>query len=310
MAKAFVTPIASQVNNPAMPISCSKKRKANVSEEMDGSNKKQKVIDQGESSDEPKKQKAAKKQSTTKVVRNKASRMVRQQQMAASQSSESTESKKGRKRNLGNIVGDELSRLFKEVTLNIGTLTPCLQRGLNNNYANGANVNNFIRSTIVGMAKINTDLIRCGVMATFNYINTVMSEHPSISPQSSDIKLRNGKLKHIAMDGNSFFNHLVKTLYGNSGSSGTEEKEEDEENEAPGSSGKSTELGVQVATLFISTMGQKLDGLLKRIQGHVEAGVPAHFLEQIALTLANMIRCHIRAFVTELKIRVRYCSMI
>ncbi|KAF9944685.1 hypothetical protein BGZ65_011726 [Modicella reniformis] len=63
-----------------------------------------------------------------KVVRNPASRRDRQE------ADGETAPKKGSKRNVGNMVGDVLDGNYQKVTLNIGTINPRLQCGMEKNY--------------------------------------------------------------------------------------------------------------------------------------------------------------------------------
>lgn len=262
-----------------------RKRKADV---INDGQTKSRNVDQ--SVNEYKKRKTSNNRSA-KVVRNKASRKVRLQHSAEAQVAESSTVTQGRRRNLGNIVGDVVKKHFKVVTLNIGTINPCLRRGLMNNYdAASDDIYDFIRSTIPGMTKINTDLIRCGAMATFDFINTVMESHPSID-LPPDIESRRRKLRHIEDDKSPFFTILVKRLFS-------------EDRIVRGEAQESTKVAEEAVASFKKTMGMKLDELLCRIRNYVKGGVASHFLEQIALTLADMIRCHIKAFVSELKLRV------
>ncbi|KAF9079924.1 hypothetical protein BGX27_005854, partial [Mortierella sp. AM989] len=120
----------------------------------------------------------------------------------------------GRKRNPGNLIGDVLNSNYKTVTLNVGTANGCLQRGLlNYKREDCLGVHEHILSTIRELVRINTDLIRYGCLATFNYINFAMAEHPSIDATSKDVEYRKEKLKYIANDSQYYFTSLVKVLY-------------------------------------------------------------------------------------------------
>lgn len=240
-----------------------------------------------ELTNKPKKQ--AQEVRQKKVQRNSASRRARQQ------AEEDTGTpKKGRKRNLGNMVGDVLNGTFKTVTLNLGTIDHRLQLGLQKNFnsSNCPEVQQQIQSTLQDIAKLNTDLIRCGCMATFNYINTVISKHPSISAGSNDIKTRHDQLEFIAYDKHGFFKTLVKALYHGEGIKGK---------------GPSFDAAIQTTELFINIPGNQ--GLRERISGYLNRTAPSHILEQIGQTLADLVRCHVRAFVSELKKRVCVPSM-
>ncbi|KAF9959264.1 hypothetical protein BGZ65_000612 [Modicella reniformis] len=99
--------------------------------------------------------------------------------------------KKGRKRTPGNLIGDVLNSNFATVTMNEGTIHHRLQRGLQQNYHadDHLELSQHIESTIEGLVKINTDLIRCGSLATLNFINEneIMATRPSIDPTSEDV---------------------------------------------------------------------------------------------------------------------------
>ncbi|KAF9344234.1 hypothetical protein BGX26_004622 [Mortierella sp. AD094] len=127
--------------------------------------------------------------------KNKTISIVRQQADAASES-QAAPAKRGRKRNPGNIIGDVVKSSYKTVTLNLGTIDPRFRSGLQINYkANDSHgVREYIQLLIQDLVKLNTDLIRCGVMATFNYINMVMARYPSIT-EPEDIKSRLEKLQ-------------------------------------------------------------------------------------------------------------------
>ncbi|KAF8976017.1 hypothetical protein BGZ46_008656 [Entomortierella lignicola] len=161
------------------------------------------------------------KPSSRKIKRNVASRRARRQaaneaaadvaNISDNANGTNTEnSKKGRKRNVGNMVGDVLNSNFNIVTLNIGTITPRLRNGLDKNYqAEDPSIATCIESTLSELAKLNTDLIRRGILVTFNYINHVMAEHPSVTENIAE----RDNLRHIADDKFPFFQLLVKSLY-------------------------------------------------------------------------------------------------
>ncbi|KAF8976718.1 hypothetical protein BGZ46_008039 [Entomortierella lignicola] len=84
------------------------------------------------------KNKKQKGQQKRKILRNKASKWVRQQHALQSQAQDLTQQDGsrqssgvieptggGRKRNLGNVVGDKLNGMFKMSTLNLGTIEAC-----------------------------------------------------------------------------------------------------------------------------------------------------------------------------------------
>ncbi|KAF9408979.1 hypothetical protein BGZ76_005768, partial [Entomortierella beljakovae] len=208
-------------------------------------------------------------------------------QAESSQVEGTTESnKQGRKRNLGNMVGDVLNKSYKMVTLNIGTIDACLEQGLKNNYGlvDCNDAKDAIQTTIQNLVRLNTELIRNGIMATFNYINTVMTEHPSIVPGCADIKHRNDNFQYISEDKYGYFRTLVKGLYYNSISS----KE------------PSVNSVLKTIDIFKSLPGFE-KGMLQVVK---EYPVSSHFLDQVGQTLENMVRVHIRAFVSELKKRI------
>ncbi|KAG0306837.1 hypothetical protein BGZ99_001663 [Dissophora globulifera] len=60
---------------------------------------------------------------------------------------------------------------------------------------------------------LNTNLLRCGVMAVLNFINTVVTDNPSISSNSSDIATLRENLQFLACDKHGYFGTLVKALY-------------------------------------------------------------------------------------------------
>ncbi|KAG0301123.1 hypothetical protein BGZ99_003560, partial [Dissophora globulifera] len=224
-----------------------------------------------------------------KIERNIASARARRQADERTKDTETTP-KRSRKRNPGNMIGDVLDGNYKTVTLNLGTIDHRLQVGLQENYGvrDDADVHRHILSTIQDIVKLNTDLIRCGTMATFNYINTVMSEHPSINIESPDVGIRKHKLQYIANDEFGFFKSLVKAIYhGDKGSKGK---------------GDSFEAAVTATNLFKAMPGDK-DRAMKRIEQYVGGSAPSHILEQVGQMLGDMVRCHIRAFVSELKKR-------
>jgi hypothetical protein len=230
--------------------------------------------------------------SREKVHRNPAARWVRKQSTAVANPSphDSSSEKKGRKRNVGNMVGDVLKSTFKTITLNVGTISSRLQRGLDKNFQSTEDdVADYIDATIQDLVKLNTDLIRSGILATFNYINVVMAKHPSIAENT----IRREKLQYIADDQHSFFHTLVKGLY----RWGQDLK----------GSGESFKAALEAIELYKDMPGDKND-FMERISGYLNGGMSRHFLEQIAQTLADMVRCHIRAFVSELRKRVSIMS--
>ncbi|KAG0304984.1 hypothetical protein BGZ98_004744 [Dissophora globulifera] len=235
---------------------------------------------------QPKKQ--AQKVRQNKLQRNPASRKARQQT-----EKDTGVPKKRRKRNPGNMVGDVLNGTFKTVTLNLGTTDHRLQLGLqkNFNFRNCPEVQQHIRSTLQDIAKLNTDLVRSGCMAILNYINTVISGHPSISAGSNDIEIRRGQLEFIAYDKHGFFKTLVKALYYGEDIRGT---------------GPSFGAAIKTAVSFGDIPGN--EGLKKRISKYLNSAAPSHILEQIGQTLSDMVRCHVRAFVSELKKRAEIWS--
>jgi len=196
----------------------------------------------------------------------------------------------------GNMIGDVINNNYKTVTLNIGTVGRCLQRGLPNNLKideftvdDYSKVHEHILSSIQDMVKINTDLIRCGCLATFHYINTIMAEHPSIDLGSDDIKARRDKLRYIVNEKEGYFRTLVKGLY--NGVTKIKGK------------GGSFESAKETVELFMCIPGDN-DGIIKRIRGYMSNAAPTSFLEQVGQTLENMVRCHIFKYVSELKNRV------
>ncbi|KAF9150337.1 hypothetical protein BGX20_005733, partial [Mortierella sp. AD010] len=238
--------------------------------------KKPKISDE-QSKAQPKPQKPQK----DKIKRGHASKWVRQQ--LENKEAPST----GRKRNPGNMIGDVLNANYKTVTLNIGTVGRCLQRGLlNYNTEDCPGLHEHVLSTIRGLVRINTDLIRYGSLATFNYINIVMAEHSSISVGSEDVEYRKEKLQYIANESQGYFKSLVKVLFYGDKATGDLNYFK---------SAKST------AELFMAMPGDKKE-MIQRLRECKT--VSSHFLEQVGQTLGDMIRCHIYAFVSELKKRI------
>ncbi|KAF9914938.1 hypothetical protein FBU30_002289, partial [Linnemannia zychae] len=165
------------------------------------------------SDDSRKKKKTVMRNPSSKVaVRTLASRRVRQQEEAQDEGSQAA--KKGRKRNPGNMIGDVLGNIFAMTSMNLGTIHHRLSRGLQLTYHadDYSELSQHIESTIEGLAKLNTDLIRCGSIATFNYINTIMATYSSVNPNSGDIERRRLLFKHISNE-SGFFKTLVKGLY-------------------------------------------------------------------------------------------------
>ncbi|KAG0282726.1 hypothetical protein BGZ98_006649, partial [Dissophora globulifera] len=137
-----------------------------------------------------------------KVKRDRASKRARQEQEIP----DAGNLKKCRKRNPGNMIGDVLKSTHHVVTLNVGTVDQRLRVGLNKNYGcSSRDVHQHIMSTLQDIVKLNTDLLRCGVMAVLNFINTVVADNPSISSNSSDIATRRDILQFLAYDKHGYF---------------------------------------------------------------------------------------------------------
>lgn len=188
------------------------------------------------------------------------------------------------------MIGDVIKGCYKTVTLNVGTIKHRLQYGLKANYniSNSSDVCQYLQSLIQDMVKLNSDLVRCGVMATFNYINTIMVEHPSPT-KLDDIRNRREKLQYITEERHGYFKTLVKGLYkGVDKISG---------------GGPSFDSAKLTVNSFIASPGDKND-MMQRVSGYLGNTAPTSFLKMIGQTLADMIRCHIRAFVSELLKRV------
>jgi hypothetical protein len=64
---------------------------------------------------------------------------------------------------------------------------------------------------------------------------------------------------------------------------------------------------VRTVKMFKAMPGDK-SRLIQRIGSCLDHSAPSHILEQVGQTLGDMVRCHIRAFVSELRKRV--CSPI
>ncbi|KAF8921664.1 hypothetical protein BGZ58_004052, partial [Dissophora ornata] len=276
---------AKEFNPPAFSISQSD----STSTDTDPANNKRLQATQGKSvekkpkisEEQPKAQPKPQKPQKDKIKRDPASKWVRQQ--LENKEAPNT----GRKRNPGNMIGDVLNVNYKTVTLNIGTVGRCLQRGLlNYNTEDCPGLHEHILSTIRGLVRINTDLIRYGSLATFNYINIVMAEHPSINAESKDVEYRKEKLQYIANESQGYFKSLVKVLFYGDKATGNLDYYK---------SAKST------AELFMAMPGDKKE-MIQRLRECKTAS--SHFLEQIGQTLGDMIRCHIHAFVSELKKRI------
>lgn len=229
-----------------------------------------------------------KKQHKSKVLRTPASRRARQQE---EENKDTNTIKKGRKRNPGNMIGDVLNSNFATVTMNMGAIRPRLQHGLEQNYqANDyLKLSRHIESTIEGLVKINTDLLRCGSLATLNYINEIMAAHPSIDPDSEDVEIRCKRFKYIAGESHGFFKTLVKGLY-------------HWNNELNGK-GESFDSASAAIRSFREMPGDK-NAMMQRVMEHLNGAAPATFLEQVGQTLGDMVRCHLRAFIPELQKRV------
>lgn len=192
------------------------------------------------------------------------------------------------------MVGDVLKSTHHVVTLNVGTVDHRLQVGLNKNYGcSSQGVHQHIISTLRDIVKLNTELLRCGVMAVFNFINTVISDNPSINTNSSDIAARREIFQFIAYDKHGYFGTLVKALY---------HGEDDIRGHGP-----SFGAAVRTVKMFKAMPGDK-SRLIQRIGSFLDHSAPSHILDQVGQTLGDMVRCHIRAFVSELRKRV--CSPI
>ncbi|KAG0005882.1 hypothetical protein BGZ65_009910 [Modicella reniformis] len=130
-------------------------------------------------------------------------------------------------------------------------------------------VKQHIQSTIQGLVKLTTDLIRCGIMATFNYINTIMAEHPSINSGSDNIRTRHVKFQYINDGKHGFFKTLVKGLYHG----------EDKIRRT----GASFDLAVETIKLFKAIPGDKNDEL-QRIHDSLDNGAPTSYLDANTLS--------------------------
>ncbi|KAK3817252.1 MAG: hypothetical protein J3Q66DRAFT_369112 [Benniella sp.] len=102
----------------------------------------------------------------------------------------------------------------REKPLDIGTIHQRLSKGIKDNFhaENPSGLADYIESTIVEMAKLNTDLLRHDSIATQNYVNGVMSKHLSLDPSSTDNATRREKFRDIHTE-TGFFKSLVKILY-------------------------------------------------------------------------------------------------
>ncbi|KAI7820126.1 hypothetical protein BC939DRAFT_479080 [Gamsiella multidivaricata] len=117
----------------------------------------------------------------------------------SSKSTWAQEHKKRRKRNARSMAEDVINSNFATVTMNFRTTDWLLPRGLQQNYGAGDYLEESqrIEPTTQELVKLNKDFIRCGSLATFNYINKIMAEHPSIYSDSEDIQIRRDILKTI-----------------------------------------------------------------------------------------------------------------
>lgn len=228
------------------------------------------------------------KRHKSKVLRTPASRRARQQE---EENKDSDTIKKGRKRNPGNMIGDVLNSNFATVTMNMGTIRHRLQNGLEQNYQanNHLKLSQHIESTIEGLVKINTDLIRCGSLATLNYINEIMAAHPSIDPASGDVEIRCKLFKYIAGESHGFFKTLVKGLY-------------HWNNDLKGK-GESFDSASAAIRSLREMPGDK-NAMMQRVMEHLNGAAPSTFLEQTGQVLGDMARCHFRAFIPELQKRI------
>ncbi|KAG0369353.1 hypothetical protein BGZ54_010184 [Gamsiella multidivaricata] len=97
------------------------------------------------------------------------------------------------------MAEDVINSNFATVTMNFRTTDWLLPRGLQQNYGAGDYLEESqrIEPTTQELVKLNKDFIRCGSLATFNYINKIMAEHPSIYSDSEDIQIRRDILKTI-----------------------------------------------------------------------------------------------------------------
>ncbi|KAF9163129.1 hypothetical protein BGX20_001442, partial [Mortierella sp. AD010] len=291
VAKQFTTPVFNtDTNNSIESVSRKGKRRTANTINKGGPNKKRK--------ERVKLQ--AKKPPRQKVQRNKASKMVRQlaqqpsQQLAQQHTQQvdgdQTEDvivspKTGRKRNVGNMVGDVLDRNYKMATLNIGTIESCFEQGLKNNYgvAKCNSVNGSIQLTIQNLVKLNTDLTRCGIMATFNYIKRY---HGRSFNRTWIYRHREPKkLQYISENRHGYFKTLAKGLY-----------KEDIKGK-----GESFDAALETIMRFKAMPGFE-KGMLREVMDYGSAS--SRFMDQIGQTLGDMVRCHIRVFVSELKKRI------
>ncbi|KAG0241729.1 hypothetical protein BG011_003456, partial [Mortierella polycephala] len=104
-----------------------------------------------------------------------------------------------------------------------------------------------------------------------------------------DIAARRENFQFIAYDKHGYFGTLVKALY---------HGEDDIKGRGP-----SFDAAVRTVKMFKAMPGDK-SRLIQRIGSCLDHSAPSHILEQVGQTLGDMVRCHIRAFVSELRKRV------
>ncbi|KAF9577211.1 hypothetical protein BGW38_007735, partial [Lunasporangiospora selenospora] len=101
--------------------------------------------------------------------------------------------------------------------MNVGAIGLRLRRGIQKNYSIAPNaferVHRHLNTTLEQMAMASSHLIHHRTIATFNFINTTIAQHPSMHVTSEDIEVRKSNFQWIAEEKHSFFQTLVKGLY-------------------------------------------------------------------------------------------------
>ncbi|GJJ77959.1 hypothetical protein EMPS_10318 [Entomortierella parvispora] len=274
-------------------------KKARVAEEKKAKveEKKAKAAEEKKARAEEKK-KSRKRPSTTTYAPSK--RRSRDEEMKGKGAAEQNADVKSRKRNTTNIIGDIVGGHFPLVAMRPGRLESCLSHSVKNSFPSlseddRTTLVKYMVTVISTMAKVHSDLLREGLLATELYIATVFKEYPAIDGDQalSDAEERRSRFNNLlspAYCGPFFQRLLRRMIYWGSDDSGL---------------GKT-----------ISKTTTDADDLFKKYKKLTEARSAKPFLpndgdicdkafiEQCARGLSDMIGSHVFKFTLELKKRV------